>query len=208
MKNEVKSYLFVDGSNLYAGQYEAFGPEKILDFSQFVSQIETIHNTHFEKIFVYASFSPRNNKPSRHQIEYLTNEALFFRSVRAHKAVNFFKGYRSVDGKEKLVDVQLAVDIVDKAHLQEYSHLYLCSGDADYSHALEIANRLKRKITIVSLSTRIPNRLSYLYKTTILKTTGKIPKLNPHQHIKLVALDIKKSLISIKNPGKQAPRAS
>lgn len=38
MKN--KTYLFIDGTNLYAGQYELFGPDKYLDFSKFIKQIE------------------------------------------------------------------------------------------------------------------------------------------------------------------------
>ncbi len=32
------SYLFVDGSNLYAGQYELFGPKKYLDFSKYIKR--------------------------------------------------------------------------------------------------------------------------------------------------------------------------
>jgi hypothetical protein len=29
----VKTFLFIDGTNLYAGQYELFGPKKYLVFS-------------------------------------------------------------------------------------------------------------------------------------------------------------------------------
>lgn len=31
----MSNYLFVDGSNLYAGQYKLFGPDKYLDFGTF-----------------------------------------------------------------------------------------------------------------------------------------------------------------------------
>ena len=33
MKKNEATYLFVDGTNLYAGQYELYGPEKYLDFT-------------------------------------------------------------------------------------------------------------------------------------------------------------------------------
>lgn len=205
MKSKKQSFLFVDGSNLYAGQYEAFGPQKYLDFSQFTSDVESHFQVKFNKIFVYASYSPRPKKPSKKEKLYLTNEALFFRGVRNHKKVVFFKGYRSLDGKEKLVDVQLAVDIVDKAHLGEYSDLYLCSGDADYAHALEISSRLKKRINILSLSTRIPNRLSYLYPTTIFSTNNNVGKRHPQQKITIAPLNLEKIAISIKTPESKLP---
>ncbi len=200
-----KTYLFVDGTNLYAGQYSAFGPQKYLDFQQFVTEIESNFKIKFDKIYVYASYSPKPQKTTKKEQSYLTNEALFFRSVRKHKKVIFFKGYRSLDGKEKLVDVQLAVDIVDKAHLREYSDLYLCSGDADYTHALEIAKRLRRKINVLSLSTRIPNRLSYLYPTTIFSINNKLSKIHKHQKITIVSLNQKKVSIEIKTPESKLP---
>ena len=35
-----KIYLFVDGSNLYGGQYELFRPKKYLNFSKFIKRVE------------------------------------------------------------------------------------------------------------------------------------------------------------------------
>ena len=34
-----KTFLFVDGTNLYAGQYELLGPDKYLVFSLFFKEI-------------------------------------------------------------------------------------------------------------------------------------------------------------------------
>lgn len=39
-KNPKSTHLFIDGSNLYAGQYELFGPQRYLDFSKFLQEIE------------------------------------------------------------------------------------------------------------------------------------------------------------------------
>ena len=36
----MKTYLFIDGTNLYASQYELFGPQKYLNFSKFIEEIE------------------------------------------------------------------------------------------------------------------------------------------------------------------------
>ncbi|EKD80061.1 MAG: hypothetical protein ACD_40C00213G0045 [uncultured bacterium] len=54
-----KTFLFVDGSNLYGSQYELFGPDKYLDFSS----------------------SPTPTKVSIKQQKYLKNEQYFYRSV-------------------------------------------------------------------------------------------------------------------------------
>jgi len=35
-----KIYLFIDGTNLYAGQYQLFGPDKYLNFSLFIKEVE------------------------------------------------------------------------------------------------------------------------------------------------------------------------
>ena len=39
-KMRKKVFLFIDGSNLYAGQYELFGPKKYLNFSKLIEEIE------------------------------------------------------------------------------------------------------------------------------------------------------------------------
>mgnify|MGYP001563103603 CR=1 FL=1 len=66
-KNMKKNYLFVDGSNLYAGQYELFGPDKYLDFPEFVKHLEKRLKSTFDKIYFYTSFSPRPNYPTKKQ---------------------------------------------------------------------------------------------------------------------------------------------
>jgi len=34
------AYLFIDGTNLYAAQYELFGPKRYLDFGKLISELE------------------------------------------------------------------------------------------------------------------------------------------------------------------------
>ena len=150
-----KIYLFIDGSNLYGGQYELFGPKKYLSFPKLLEQIEKLLKINFDKIYFYASYSPRSKKPTKKQELYLKNEALFYRSVKQTKNVIFFRGYRSkTSGKEKGVDVKLGADLVTFAFLSRYNTVYLFSGDADFLQALfnikEFCN--KKKIIICSLS--------------------------------------------------------
>ena len=51
-----RTFLFVDGSNLYAGQYKLFGPNKYLDFSEFIRQIELKLKVEFDKIYYCITF--------------------------------------------------------------------------------------------------------------------------------------------------------
>lgn len=151
-----KTFLFVDGSNLYAGQYELFGPHMYLHFPKFIKEVEKRLETTFTKIYFYASYSPKQKKPTRRQKLYLKNEALFYKSVKQAKNVVFFKGYRSkTSGKEKEVDVKLAVDVVDFAHRNYYQDVYLLSGDADFMEALFAARRLKKKVGVLCFENKI-----------------------------------------------------
>jgi len=167
--NKNKTFLFIDGTNLYAGQYELFGPDRYLNFSKFIKQIENKLRVKFERIYFYASYSPQPKKLTQKNKNYLKNEALFYRSVQKTGRVIFFKGYRlKSSGKEKEVDVKIAVDIVHFAHLGLYDRLYFISEDADFAHALFIAKELRIKIHILALENRIPLRFIYLFPTFVL----------------------------------------
>jgi len=165
----MKTYLFVDGSNLYAAQYELFGPKKYLNFSILIKELQEKIKVKFDKIYFYASYSPKSKKPTKKQKLYLKNEALFYRSVRKTKNTIFFKGYRSkTSGKEKEVDVKLAVDIVDFAHRNKFSSMYLFSGDADFLQALFAIKPLKKKIFVISFQNKILYRAAFFFKTYVI----------------------------------------
>lgn len=128
-----KTYLFVDGSNLYGSQYALL---------------------------------------------FLKNEGLFYRNVKTLKNVIFFKGYRSpTSGKEKEVDVKLAVDIVDFAHRHSYTQMYLISGDADFLHALLAIKELNKDINLLCVSNNILYRGLIYFKTNIMIFDDKLPKI-------------------------------
>ena len=144
----------------------------------------------FDKIYFYASYSPKSKKPTKKQKLYLKNEALFYRSVKKTKNTVFFSGYRSkTTGKEKEVDVKLAVDIVDFAHRNKYNKLFLFSGDADFMHALICATKLNKKIAILALENRIPNRFSYTYKTFVFAISNRRLRIHPKQKVKVIKIN-------------------
>ena len=148
-------YLFIDGTNLYAGQYDLFGPDQYLDFPKFVKSVEEKLGVRFDKIYFYAFYSPQPKRLTKKEKLYLKNEALFYRSVKNTPRVNFFKGYRSpTSGKEKEVDVKLVVDIVNFAHLNKYDALYLLSGDADFIQALVVVKELGKQVNVLCLENK------------------------------------------------------
>src|SRR3989338_7281866 len=115
-------------------------------------------------------------------LSHLKNEGLFFKSLRSNKKVIFFKGYRSpTSGKEKEVDVKLAVDIVDMTYRNMFDELFLLSGDADFMHALNIARNHNKPITVLALHNRIPFRFVHHFNTIIF---GKEKNIKKHSLLK------------------------
>lgn len=186
-----KTYLFVDGSNLYAGQLELFGPDSYLNFSKLISIIEKKLKTSFDKIYFYASYSPLPNKPTLKQKLYLKNEAFFYRSVKETKNLTFFTGYRSkTSGKEKEVDVKLAVDLVSFAFLNKYDSAYLFSGDADFLQALFNIKRYctEKKMYLLCLQNKIMHKGAFYYKLHVLNFLPDRIKFHRKQKIEFVKI--------------------
>lgn len=169
-----KSFLFIDGTNLYAAQYELFGPTSYLHFPSFIKKIENSLHGIFDEIYFYASYSPRSKYPTDKEKLYLKNEFFFYRSVKSMQKLTFFKGYRSpTSGKEKEVDVKLSVDIVDFAHLKKYQKMFLLTGDADFMEALKIHSGLGIETEILCMENKIMFKALLFYRMHVLKFTHK-----------------------------------
>ena len=155
-----KTYLFIDGSNLYSAQYEIFGPNKYLSFPEFISLIEKNLKIKFDQIYFYGSYTPRKDKPTLKERQFIINEFKFYQSVKLVKNLIFFKGYRSkTSGKEKEVDVKLSVDLVGYGLLGDYDEAFLMTGDADFLQAVFFVKKHKADIRLSLIC--IENRILY-----------------------------------------------
>jgi len=192
--HSTKNYLFIDGSNLYAGQFQLFGPHKYLNFSEFIKQTEKKLKISFKKIYFYASYSKRPRRVSKKQKQYLINEFLFYKNAKKVKKLTFIKGKRSkTSGKEKGVDVALATDILKLGYENKYKTAYILTGDADFAYVLQ-ALKAKKPIKVLCIENRIPYPLAYQFKTTVVNFTGK--KLKFGHGLKIKQIQIKNPMCS------------
>ncbi len=188
----MSTFLYIDGTNLFAGQYELFGPKQRLFFTSLLSEIEKI--LAIDQIYFYTSYINRAIKKQSAHIQSLTTaEALFFREVKNSKRVLFYKGHRSpTSGKEKGVDVHLSVDIVKDAFLKKCDRVVIMSGDADLIYPLEIAKMFHMQTYALFLPNRfcleMAHKVDRSYVFNFLNRFSTVRKL-PRQ---LQIVDIKR----------------
>lgn len=169
-----KTFLYIDGTNLFAGLVELFGAEKIPPFSEVLEQIKNIFP--HQKIYFYASYMIGANYRKRPELKKLVGvEGCFYAGVRKVEGLVFFKGHRSPSsGKEKGVDVHLSVDLVKDVLLKNCDRVVIMSGDADLIYPLEIARDAGVKTQAVFLPNRFSLEMAYkVSSATVLNYLGK-----------------------------------
>lgn len=162
MSAKKKTNLYIDGTNLFAGQNELFGPNKYLSFSFLIQEIKKLIPV--DNIFFYASYMNQKNrtKLTEDRKKLIVAEALFYREVRNTKDVTFYRGHRSpTSGKEKGVDVHLSVDIVKDIFLGNCNQVVIMTGDADLIYPLEIVKTLKNPTYAIFLPNRFSLEMAY-----------------------------------------------
>lgn len=197
----MKTFLFIDGSNLYSAQFDLFGPKKYLNFVFFIRVIENVLKIKFDQIFFYASYTPNKSHPSLKEKQYVINEFKFYRSVKLTGNLTFFKGYRSkTSGKEKEVDVKLAVDLVGYGLLNKFNRAYVFTGDADFLQAIFFLKKYKpnKQIELICLNNRILYKGLYYLPSHILNFGDK-----PLDKKKIAK---KAKIINIKKTAELCPR--
>ncbi len=89
-------------------------------------------------------------------------ESLFYRQVKSYSDTTFYKGYRSPSsGKEKGVDVHLAVDIVKDVLLKKCNEIIIMTGDADFIYPIEMAKEFDVKTGAIFLPNRFSLEIAY-----------------------------------------------
>lgn len=160
VKISKQTHLYIDGTNLFIGQNELFGPKRFLSFEYLVAQINKL--VRVQSIHFYASYMvPTNYR--RHDLKSLiSTEAQFYRQVRSTPNLTFFKGHRSpTSGKEKGVDVHLAVDIVKDVFQGVCRQVVIMTGDADLIYPLQIAKLCGIPVHAVFLPNRFSLEIAY-----------------------------------------------
>ena len=155
-----KTFLYIDGTNLFAGQNELFGPKKFISFIFLLKEIDKLIK--IDEIYFYASYMNKKNYLTPRLKNLIAAEALFYREVINTKHVSFYKGHRSpTSGKEKGVDVHLSVDIVKDVFFKKCSQVVIMTGDADLIYPLEVIKLLKIPTAAVFLPNRFSLEMSY-----------------------------------------------
>lgn len=193
-KKRTKSYLYIDGTNLFMGLYDLFGVKNIPKFRKILREISRVQKVN--KIFFYASYMVPRNKSEKEK-ELLSAEADFYRQVKERKDVYFYKGHRSpTSKKEKGVDVHLAVDIIKNAYLKKCQQTIIMTGDADLVYPIIVARKFGIKTQAIFLPNRFSLGLSHEGgKATVLNYLGKFrPVKTKKLPVKLKVLEIKMAL--------------
>lgn len=152
--------MYIDGTNLFAGQYDLFGQKETLDFSSLIKEIKKLFPV--KKIYFYASYIGKVNLKDKKLRDLVEAESRFFNQVKATRGLYFYKGHRSpTSGKEKGVDVHLAVDIVKHAFKKECNRVVIMTGDADLIYPLETAKELGCSVNAVFLPNRFSLEMAY-----------------------------------------------
>lgn len=188
-----KTHLYVDGTNVFVGLVELFGLKRLPSFASILSDIKKLFN--INTIFFYASYTVPTNK--RYQ-ESIGAEVKFYRQVRSTPNLNFYRGHRSpTSGKEKGVDVHLAVDIVKHCFQNKCTDVVIFSGDADLSYPLEVAREFGKKTRAVFLPNRFSLGISHRVSSSFI--------LNYRNRFRALRKDLPKSLkvIKIKDPARK-----
>src|SRR3990167_5836846 len=146
----MKTFLFIDGSNLYGGFTDLLKPGEYFNFKDLLKLIEK--EIPIETVIFCGTYMRENGQKTTADQLIAKAQIEFFNQVKEIKKVDFFEGHFSgTSGKEKGVDVRLAVDLVLGACTDKYDEAIIMTGDADLTYAVSQAIQFK-KIHLMAFS--------------------------------------------------------
>lgn len=158
---------FVDGSNLFGGMAELLRPGEYFDFSDFLRQLE--QDFLLEKVYFYGTYMRHLSTDSKTRQALTLVQRRFFDSVKKNRQVIFYQGHFSkTTGKEKGIDVHLGIDMAVGAATNSYDEAIIITGDADLLYAIETAQRFKKRVHLVSLSSRLSLTIALKTQSSLL----------------------------------------
>lgn len=155
----MRRILFIDGSNLYGGMTALLPVGSYFDFAAFAVVIQRILPV--QEIQFYGTYMRDNLEKPVDQRLLIHAQKAFFDSAKTTPGVVFHEGHFSGSGKEKGVDVRLAVDMVYGAARGLYEEAVIMTGDADLTYAVEVTRQAGLPAHLLALASRFPVAISY-----------------------------------------------
>lgn len=159
INTSIKKTLYVDASNLYGGMSELLRPGEYIDFASLLPELDKAFSG-ISQIKVYGAYMGLSGVTSPSRILFIKAQNEFFNSARL-SGVYFGRGNISAHGKEKGVDMQIGVDMVNDAYKNEYDDAILLSGDADFMYPISIVKGMGKNFHHCSFATRYTQHLAY-----------------------------------------------
>lgn len=153
-------WLYIDASNLFGALSELLPNGSYIDFKEILACIEKDFSLH--KIKAYGAYIPDepNSPPSRKRFIGAHNR--FFQSIAISPKVEFYKGYfSSSSGKEKGIDVKLAVDMLKDAYEGSYKCAVIMTGDDDFLYSIECVRKIKLPVHLAAFGSRFPYGIAH-----------------------------------------------
>lgn len=152
--DSLKVVLSIDDSNLFGGISELLGPDEYIDFAALLKAVEKDFSISQVKFYgTYMQIDPSKSVTYRLRLE---AQKAFFDSAKNCSKVSFHKGHFSGAGKEKGIDVKLAVDMAVGACRDTYDEAIIMTGDADLKYGVEVARTLGKTIHLAAFGSRFP----------------------------------------------------
>ena len=150
----INGTIFIDGSNLFGGLTELLKPGEYIDFSEIINIINKFFS--IKTIKFYGTYMRTDKKHSAKHRLIVMAQKKFFDSAKNCAGVFFFKGHFSGTGKEKGIDVKLALDMGIGACTDKYDEAVIMTGDADLKHAVLAAREFEKKVNLAVIGSRFP----------------------------------------------------
>lgn len=149
--------VYIDGTNLLAGLVDLYGLKAVPSFKSILNDIDGVFNSN--RVYFYASYTSNTNPKYQ---KFIATEGKFYKQVRKTTRVVFYKGHRSpTSGKEKGVDVHLAIDIVKGAFRDDYDEAVIMTGDSDLIYAIETAQTARKPVHAIFIPTRFSLEIAF-----------------------------------------------
>lgn len=195
--------LYIDASNLYGAISDLLPVGSYIDFKEILACIE--EDFYIHQIKVYGSYLSDEPSSPPNRRRFIGAQNKFFQSMANTPKVTFFKGYfSSTSGKEKGIDVKMAVDILKDAYEGSYKCALVMSGDDDFLYAIQCVRKIKLPVHLTAFASRFPVGIAhntnqrFVYDLNGYFTNQIMPNLNkPPKNIQVKDITPKVKIVTV-----------